>query len=563
MSKPGSTIDPTIYRDFVEETDSIVIRFDPGGRITFANHAVEGVFGLPPEACLGRKIIDFVHPDDHEENLALIRSLQQDSIQQITFECRHKGKEGHIPTILWALKAYHDTDGSLLYNNAIGLDITVLKNSERKLRAVNRFTELARSHQEVTAFLGACVTEIKSMTGCEAVGIRLLDRQGNVPYQAYEGFSCEFYEQESPLSIHRHECMCLDVIKGETDPSLPFYTAVGSFFMNGTTRFLATVSEEKKGETRNACNAFGYESVALIPLRFGERIIGLIHLADRRDDMVPHDLVEIMENVAGYIGSDVARFRAEDALVRMASFAELNPAPVMRFDEDGAIIQANEAALDLIGKEPFKHLSLPAILPELTVEKLKTVIQEGAIETYDNSIGNKDFQFVIKGVSELGVGHIYGSEITRRKKAEESLEHKTIALREIIREVEHEKDCIKDDVAANVNEILIPIIRKLEEEATAGGVTDDSRESAYIRILRHGLDELLSSFGRVVSKQTIDLTPRELEICSMVKSGLSSKEISKVLNVSCQTVCKHRLHIRRKLGLTTTGQNLSMYLRQL
>lgn len=59
--------------------------------------------------------------------------------------------------------------------------------------------------------------------------------------------------------------------------------------MNGTTRFLATVSEEDKGQTRNVCNQVGYESVALIPIYAGREILGLIHLADSRENRVPYE----------------------------------------------------------------------------------------------------------------------------------------------------------------------------------------------------------------------------------------------------------------------------------
>jgi len=62
------------------------------------------------------------------------------------------------------------------------------------------------------------------------------------------------------------------------------------------TRLFTTVSEDQKGRTRNVCNEFGYESVALIPIRLGERILGLIHVADRREDAVPLELVETLRS---------------------------------------------------------------------------------------------------------------------------------------------------------------------------------------------------------------------------------------------------------------------------
>src|SRR5208337_1312169 len=86
---------------------------------------------------------------------------------------------------------------------------------------------------------------LRLSTGCDAIGIRLLDNEGNIPYQANTGFSGDFLRHESPLSLKNDNCMCINVIKGTTDPFLPFYTNGGSFYINATTKFLATVSEEE------------------------------------------------------------------------------------------------------------------------------------------------------------------------------------------------------------------------------------------------------------------------------------------------------------------------------
>jgi PAS domain S-box-containing protein len=101
---------------------------------------------------------------------------------------------------------------------------------------------------------------------------------------------------------------------GTTNPRLPFYSKGGSFYMNATTRFLATVSEEEKGKTRNVCNKEGYESVALVPFRSSGRILGLIHVADHRENMVPLKMVEQLENAAMQLGTAFQRASAEDAL---------------------------------------------------------------------------------------------------------------------------------------------------------------------------------------------------------------------------------------------------------
>ena len=81
--------------------------------------------------------------------------------------------------------------------------------------------------------------------------------------------------------------------------------------MNNTTRFLATASEADKGTTRNICNQEGYESVALIPIRWGDQILGLIHIADRRENMAPLELVEMLEKAALQLGTAFERLKAE------------------------------------------------------------------------------------------------------------------------------------------------------------------------------------------------------------------------------------------------------------
>ncbi len=208
----------------------------------------------------------------------------------------------------------------LLFTSIFGLILGAVVDTqqrvEKQFHTAYTFLEIANRHTRIEDFLRDIVQEVKCLTGCQAVGIRLLDEAGNIPYEAYEGFCRAFYESESPLSIERDHCMCIDVIRDETEDSLPFFTPGGSFFMNGTTRFLATVSEEEKGATRNVCNAYGFESVALVPIRNNDQVLGLIHVADRRENRVPLDVVEALEQGAAQLGANVQRLKVQGSLRR-------------------------------------------------------------------------------------------------------------------------------------------------------------------------------------------------------------------------------------------------------
>ena len=135
------------------------------------------------------------------------------------------------------------------------------------------------------------------------------------------------------------------------------------------------------------------------------------------------------------------------------------------------------------------------------------------------------------------------------------LAEKNIAFREAMNAVEAEKNKLKDEIIVNVNEIILPILKRLKLK--------DVASRRHLDLLEKSLGTLISSFGRRLTEKNIKLTPKEIEISNMVKSGLSTKEISDLLNASSQTISKHRNNIRRKLGLAKKGINLVSYLQSL
>ncbi|MGD9076691.1 MAG: PAS domain S-box protein, partial [Desulfobacteraceae bacterium] len=207
-------------------------------------------------------------------------------------------------------------EGNVSRGPEYSLDITEPEQMKLALQASHLFLAMANRHTRMNPLIREFVSEIKALTGCEAVGIRILDEEGNIPYEAFDGFSQSFYETESPLSIQSDKCMCINVVRGNADPSQSFYTQGGSFYMNATSHFLATVSEEEKGQTRNVCNEAGYESVGLVPIRIGESIMGLIHVADHRENMVPPEKIGILENIAMQLGIALKRVQSEEELVK-------------------------------------------------------------------------------------------------------------------------------------------------------------------------------------------------------------------------------------------------------
>jgi len=232
-------------------------------------------------------------------------------------------------------------------------EITQRRHTEENLATAYRFLEIGNRNTGTDGLLRDYVKEIQDLTRCSGVAIRLLDKSDKIPYQATAGFPDAFLKSEGPLSIRFDHCMCINVIKGITDPARPFYTQGGSFYLNATTRFLATVPEAEKEVTRNVCNAAGYESVALIPIRASSGIIGLIHLADEHEDMVPLALVEQFENLAVQMGIAIDRAWLTEALrtreEHFRTLYEKMPVGYQSLDGEGRFLNVNPAWLDMLG----------------------------------------------------------------------------------------------------------------------------------------------------------------------------------------------------------------------
>lgn len=144
----------------------------------------------------------------------------------------------------------------------------------------------------------------------------------------------------------------------------------------------------------------------------------------------------------------------------------------------------------------------------------------------------------------------------RIKQRTVELENKNIALHEILGRIEAEKRQVKDAIKANSEELLLPLLRRIKNKK--GRI-----DLRILDLLKKNIEDLTSGFGVKVSDKKLRLTPREIEVCGMIKTGFGSKEISEMLNISLGTIENHRRNIRHKLNIANKSINLTTYLQQL
>ncbi len=316
--------------------------------------------------------------------------------------------------------------------------------------------------------IGHILELLGEFTGVDAAAIRLRDGE-DFPYYVLDGFADSFVEAEKYLcardasgEIVRDsqgkpylECLCGNVIMGGTDPSLPFFTQGGSFWTNSTTELLASTTEEDLPACmRNRCNEEGYESVALIPVKSEDEIVGLLQLNDRRPNRLTLDMIHFLEEVGASIGIALRRGQMRDALMeseeKYRTLFDSSRDPIFSTTLDGRLVMANQSFLDLFGltEEEAKDIDIrTAYSDPADREKFRKEIEEkGSVKDYAVKFLCKDRTeidcLITATLRRGGDGSILGyqgtiRDVTEQKRHENTIREQRAFLSDILESVTH------------------------------------------------------------------------------------------------------------------------------
>lgn len=122
------------YRELVENANSIILRMDTTGRITFFNEFAQQLFGYNGDELLGQSVLGTIF-DDTDENrqtvLKVIANIIEIPELYTLIETENKRKNGDRIHISWSNKACLAADGSLEEVLCIGQDITERKSMQQ------------------------------------------------------------------------------------------------------------------------------------------------------------------------------------------------------------------------------------------------------------------------------------------------------------------------------------------------------------------------------------------------------------------------------------------------
>jgi PAS domain S-box-containing protein len=115
------------YRELVQSANSIIIRMDTEGRVTFFNTYAQNFFGYPEEKIIGKNVIGTIVPERDIAGFDLaemIKNIATHPERYVANENENIRRNGQRVRVTWMNKAIHDESGNVTEILCVGIDVT-------------------------------------------------------------------------------------------------------------------------------------------------------------------------------------------------------------------------------------------------------------------------------------------------------------------------------------------------------------------------------------------------------------------------------------------------------
>ena len=152
--------DELSYRELVQSANTIVLRWDLEGRITFLNDYGLEFFGFKLDELVGRSVVGTIVPETETSGRDLgqmIAELLRHPDRYVNNENENVRRDGERVWVTWRNRVLHDVSGRTRELLSIGIDTTdrkraeeALRNSERRYRALFQSMPIALVERDAT-----------------------------------------------------------------------------------------------------------------------------------------------------------------------------------------------------------------------------------------------------------------------------------------------------------------------------------------------------------------------------------------------------------------------------
>ncbi len=384
--------------------------------VLYVNKSYSDAMGYKYEDLIGKPVLNVYY--DPAERKALIDKLNEQGYLQ-NYEVRVKKADG---TPFWSSSSVRFVNfGGERAVMGASLDISERKIIEHNVIRLNREVQAIRECDQIIVHAADETSLLADVCRilCETAGYHL----------AWVGS----VENDQAKSIHPmvwngdgNYLASANITWADTERG---NGPTGLAVRTGTTHFFQDFASDPKAEPwRKAALAQGYRSSIAIPLKESDhKVFAILCLYSAEPNSFNPAEIRLLEELASDISFGILALRdrerrrqAEQELIHLASFPELNPNPIVELTASGNIIYLNPAA-----KNDFPDLLSHGLKHPFLYEwdKLINTINTGENQSIlrEVQVGQIWYLQTVTYVTKTKNYHIYGRNVTELKIAQDAL----------------------------------------------------------------------------------------------------------------------------------------------
>jgi PAS domain S-box-containing protein len=282
------------FRSLIEQGKDVITLIDLQGIIKYVSSSNSAVFGYSEDEYVGTDAFQYFHPEELENMKELILDIVNNPGNTIKTEFRFRHKDG---TYRWieAVGTNHLDDPSLESIVSTARDITDHKQAEDlivKQRDLGmKLTSIVKSEELYEVSIEALL----NVSAMDSGGIFLFDKDMRSLDLVY---SVGLSEQFIAATSHNEENS--DKVKFIKAGNYAFIEHIKSAF------------DIRDIETKDHL-----ESMAILPLRIKEVVIGCINLGSFKTNIIPVNLQKGIETMVALVSNAISRIRVEEEIRSM------------------------------------------------------------------------------------------------------------------------------------------------------------------------------------------------------------------------------------------------------
>jgi PAS domain S-box-containing protein len=137
------------------------------------------------------------------------------------------------------------------------------------------------------------------------------------------------------------------------------------------------------------------------------------------------------------------------------------------------------------------------------------------------------------------------------------LEEMNTAMRVLLDKRNEDHKRAEELIRLHLKELIDPYLERLENSELR------NYQKQLVDVIRTNVDEVMGAAAPAVSSKFFMFSPNELQVVNLIRTGKTTKEMARLLNLSPRTIEAYRNSIRKKLNLKHKKINLRTYLSSL